>query len=91
MLDLEWIFCHASQVKEIIKTVFSEETQEDIEDFKEKMDELLGITFDILKEPAEKMGIKVERSRAFINPKIALKILKRLSQLADIIEYKAEE
>jgi hypothetical protein len=90
-MDLQWIFKNADQVKRVIVAVCSEETQKDIADLKEKFDEILELVFDVMREPAQELGLEIERSRGFLDPTKRLKILEQLERLSNIIAYKSDE
>ena len=62
-MDLQWILNHSSEVKNVIITVLSKETRDDVDRFKKNLEEGLGIVFDILREPAQELGIEIDLMR----------------------------
>ena len=63
MLSLEWLLSNTGVVKDVIVSVLSEETAEDIDKMKKVIKEGIDIAYDILREPSQAAGYEFDLTR----------------------------
>ena len=92
-LDAQWLYEHASVVKDVINAVISEEMQEDIAELKGAINTAVDIVFDILHEPFAAAGIDLQRAatRSLFAQRMKALALKKLAEFAEELLAEEEE
>jgi hypothetical protein len=62
-LEIQWLLNHADVAKDVILAVLSKETLEDFQEMKALLGEGIKIAFDIMKEPAQALGVEIDVMR----------------------------
>ena len=82
MIELQWLLNHTDTAKNVNVSVLSQETSEDIEELKNIIGKGVLVTFDLLREPLQELGIEMDMMRAIPSreTKEAKQFLERLQE-----------